>query len=93
MKKVAIRRYGERAYVQLENCRWVKKNGIVAVVDLDRATYSRHTRDFLERREKDGRLIVASGGLPKSFVVYDDGTREESFLSSLGVDALRRRLG
>ena len=93
MKKIGIRRYGGRAYVQLENNRWVKKNGIVAIVDLDRSTYSRVTRDFLSQREKDGRLIVASDGLPKSFVIYDDGRKEQSFLSALSVDALRGRIG
>ena len=76
----------------LENNRWVRKDGIIAVIDLDKSCYSRVTRSFLEKREKDGRLIVASSGLPKSFVVYDDGRREESYLSSLGVEALRGRI-
>ena len=93
MKTVSIRRYGKRAYVPLENNRWVRKNGILALIDLDRACYSRVTRRFLSVREKDGRLIVASSGLPKSFVVYDDGAREESYLSSLGVEALKGRIG
>ena len=79
--------------MQLENNRWLRKNGIVALIDLDKSCYSRTTRAFLRRRENDGRLIVASSGLPKSFIVYDDGRREESYLSALGVDALRKRIG
>ena len=77
----------------LENSRWLRRDGIIAVVDLDKSCYSRVTRDFLRQREKDGRLIVASSGLPKSFLVYDDGQREESYLSALGTDALRGRIG
>lgn len=91
MKRTGIRRYGEKAYVRLENNRIIRKSGILAIVDLDRATYAHVTRDFLRRREKDGRLIVVSTGLPKSFIVYDDGVREETYLSSLGVETMRGR--
>lgn len=91
MKTVAIRRYGDRAYVKLENHRFIRKSGIVAIVDLDRSCYSRVTRNFLSCREKSGRLIVASDGLPRSFVIYDDGLREESYLSALSVETLRAR--
>ena len=92
MKLIRINRYGEKQYIQLENNRFVRKSGVVAIVDFDKSCYSRVTREFLSRREKDGRLIVASDGLPKSFVVYDDGKREESYLSVFGVDALRKRV-
>ena len=92
MKTVDIRTYGKRAFTLLENSRWVRKDGIVAIIDLDRSCYSRVTRDFLARREKDGRLIVASDGLPKSFIVYDDGIREESYLSVFGAEAIKKRV-
>ena len=91
MKTVNIRRYGKRAFIQLENNRWVRKDGVLAIVDFDRACYARVSRRFLSDREKDGRLIVASDGLPKSFVVYDDGQREESYLSVFNVDSIKRR--
>ena len=91
MKTVNIRRYGKKAYIQLENNRWVKKDGVLAIVDVDRACYARVSRAFLAQRERDGRLIVASDGLPKSFVVYDDGRREESYLSVFNVDSLKKR--
>ena len=92
MKRINIRRYGEKQYIQLENSRWMRKSGIVAIIDLDKSCYGKITRKFLSQREKDGRLIVASDGLPKSFVVYDDGRREESYLSVFGVDALKKRV-
>ena len=92
MKRINISRYGEKQYIQLENSRFVRKSGILAIVDFDKSCYSKVTRKFLSQREKDGRLIVASDGLPKSYVVYDDGRREESYLSVFGVDALRKRV-
>ena len=91
MKTVNIRRYGKKAYIQLENNRWIRKDGVLAIVDFDRACYARVSRAFLSQRERDGRLIVASDGLPKSFVVYDDGHREESYLSVFNVDSIKRR--
>ena len=92
MKKVQMRKYGGKAYIRLENNRWLRRGGILAIIDLDKSCYAKVTRDFLSRREKDGRLIVASGGLPKSFIVYDDTRKEESYLSAFGVETLRGRI-
>ena len=91
MKRANIRRYGERAYLQIENGRWLRKDGIVAIVDLDKSTIARQTRIFLEKKEKEGLLTVASAGLPKSFIVYDDGRKEQVFLSVFSPDVLRNR--
>lgn len=76
----------------LENNRWVKREGIVAIVDLDKSTISHVTRKFLKKREDEGRLMTSSTGIPKSFLVYDDGLREEARLSVFSPDVLKKRM-
>ena len=45
----------------------VNEREIVGVFDLDNSTISRHTRDFLSRAQKEGRVVNVSMELPKSF--------------------------
>ncbi len=92
LKKVNIRRYGKKAYVQLENNRWLRRDGIVALVDLDKSTISRVTKNFLRCREKEGTVMISSMGLPKSFIVYDDGMREQVHLSVFLPESLKKRI-
>lgn len=44
---------------------------IVGIFDLDTTTLSKRTREFLNRAEKEGKVINTSSELPKSFVVTD----------------------
>ena len=47
----------------------VPHRDIVGVFDLDNTSSSRLTRAFLEGAERAGRVVNASGDLPKSFVL------------------------
>ena len=42
---------------------------VVGLFDLDNTSSSHLTRSFLERAEKEGRLVNVSDDLPRSFVV------------------------
>lgn len=42
---------------------------VVGLFDLDNTSASRLTRSFLERAEKEGRLVNVSEDLPRSFVL------------------------
>ena len=79
--------------MQIENNRFIRTEGLIAIVDLDKSTISRVTRKFLEKKEKDGLLTVASQGLPKSFLLYDDGQKEQTYLSVFSPEVLRQRAG
>lgn len=79
--------------MQIENNRFIRTEGLIAIVDLDKSTISRVTRKFLEKKEKDGLLTVASQGLPKSFLLYDDGQKEQIYLSVFSPEVLRQRAG
>lgn len=42
---------------------------IIGIFDMDTSTVGKHTRDFLAKAEKGGRVVNVSYELPKSFVL------------------------
>ena len=45
------------------------RDAVVGVFDLDTATVSKHTRDFLRRAQEAGAVISAGEDLPQAFIV------------------------
>jgi len=45
------------------------RDAIVGIFDLDTATVSGHTRDFLRRAQEAGAVIAVGEELPQSFIV------------------------
>lgn len=60
---------------------------IIGVFDMDNATVSGATRDFLNRAQREGRLITVSSDLPKSVIVTDEGI----YISPISARTLLRR--
>lgn len=50
----------------------IHQDDIIGIFDLDNTTVSKRTRDFLARKEKEGRVVNVSYELPKSFVICED---------------------
>lgn len=71
---------GDKAVVPYQN--------ILGVFDLDNATYSKRTREFLERAEESGQLIPLGQRLPASLVVTDAAV----YLSPISAQNLNKRL-
>lgn len=70
----------------------VAKASILAIFDLDNASYSHITRDYLARAEKGGSVVNVSDELPKSFVLCQGaGGRQTVYLSQLAAGTLLRR--
>ena len=66
---------------------------IVGVFDLDNSSWSHRTRAFLEKAEKEGRVVNAASDLPRSFVVRkakDGGSTV--YLSQLSPTTLKGRM-
>lgn len=70
----------------------VAHKDIVGLFDLDNTSSSHLTRKFLERAEKEGRVVNVSDDLPRAFVLC---RREQGppmvYLSQLSAAALLRR--
>ena len=57
-------------YLHLGNGYVARKDEIVGVFDLDTASQSHRTREFLAKAEQAGAVVNAAGAeLPKSFVI------------------------
>ena len=78
-------------YLHLGQNTVVDTEQLLGVFDLDNSTVSKHTRDFLARAQKEGRVVNVSMELPKSFVVCRDKERETVYLSQLSSATLLRR--
>lgn len=66
---------------------------VLGVFDLDNASWSYKTRAFLERAEKEGRVVNAASDLPRSFVLCREGDRPPFvYLSQLSTATLKGRL-
>lgn len=83
-------------YIHLGQDTVVRKEDVVGIFDLDTATISKHTRDYLARAEKAGDVINITLELPKSFIVCRDGERESGrvvYLSQISSATLLKRAG
>ena len=65
---------------------------VLGVFDLDNSSWSHRTRSFLEKAEKEGRVVNAASDLPRSFVLCREGERSTVYLSQLSTATLKGRL-
>ena len=72
----------------------VRRQDIVGVFDMDNTTISPHTREFLTRAEKEGRLTYVSYDLPRSFTVCAPRNRRRAgrvYVSQIAPATLKKR--
>ncbi len=78
-------------YLSIGNDMSVRSGSVVGIFDLDNTTTSKRTRLFLEKAEKEGR-VVPCDDLPKSYVVTVEYGLERVYLTSLSARTLEKRL-
>ena len=78
-------------YLHLGQTTVVATASIVGVFDLDNSTVSKHTRAFLTKAQKEGRVVNVSMELPKSFVVCKERGDLTVYLSQIAPSTLLRR--
>lgn len=78
-------------YLHLGQTTVVATASILGVFDLDNSTVSKHTRAFLTRAQKEGRVRNVSMELPKSFVVCMERGGLTVYLSQIAPSTLLRR--
>lgn len=80
-------------YLHLGQSVVVPFGDVIGVFDMDNTTGSHLTRDFLNRAEKEGRVVDVSGDLPKSFALCATGTGPPKvYLSQLSAATLLKRV-
>lgn len=77
-------------YLHLGQETILRTSDILGVFDLDTTTLSKHTRDYLARAEKEGRVVTVTQELPKSFIVT--ANRDKTiYLSQISAQTLKKR--
>ena len=56
-------------YLHLGQSVVVPYEAVLGIFDLDNASWSHRTRTFLEKAEREGRVVLATEDLPRSFVL------------------------
>lgn len=78
-------------YLSIGNDMAVRSSSIIGIFDLDNTTVSKRGREFLEKAEKDGK-VVPCDDLPKSYVVTAEYGFDRIYLTSLNTVTLEKRL-
>ena len=70
----------------------VRTDEVIGIFDLDNATVSKRTRDYLNKAENNGQVITVGYELPKSFVVCGEKNGDKKiYLSPLSTVTLLGR--
>lgn len=78
-------------YLSIGNDMAVRSSSVIGIFDLDNTTISKRGREFLEKAEKEGR-VVPCDDLPKSYVVTAEYGFDRIYLTSLNTVTLEKRL-
>lgn len=50
----------------------IPEDDVIGIFDLDNASWSKRTRDYLALREREGKIANMSDGLPRTLIVTDE---------------------
>lgn len=70
----------------------VRERAVIGVFDLDNTSWSKRTKEFLERAEENGEIVEATDSLPKSFVLTHEYGMQRVYLTKSNAAALQKRM-
>lgn len=76
-------------YLHIGNEKLISRKSIIGIFDMDTATVSPLTKDFLKEKESEGKTVISSDNLPKSFILTDGG---DIFFSGISTSSLSGRI-
>ncbi len=81
-------------YIHLGNNVMLPTSEIIGIFDLENTSISKRTRDFLNRAEKEGKVITITYDLPRTFVIAGK-TQEDAkiYISQISSQTLLKRTG
>ena len=79
-------------YLHIGNGNSVKRKNIIGIFDLDTATVSKITKDFINKRQKDGAVTYLDSDLPRAFLLLDEDGETKVRLSRISTSGLKIRL-
>ncbi len=66
---------------------------LVGIFDIEKATQSAETRQFLKKMQKEYKAVNLATDLPGAFVVTDNAFTDTVYLTALSASALKKRAG
>ena len=79
-------------YLHIGNGKSVKREDIIGIFDLDTATVSKITKDFINKCQKDGKVTYLDSDLPRAFILLSENDETKVRLSRISTSGLRVRL-
>ena len=79
-------------YLHIGNGQTVKKKEIIGIFDMDTATVSSISKQYLSKKQKEKKVTYSGEDIPRSFLVLEKDGREKVFLSKISTSGLKLRL-
>ena len=81
-------------YILLGNNVMLPTSDIIGIFDLENTSISKRTRDFLNKAEKEGRVITITYDLPRTFVIAGKNFKDAKiYISQISSQTLLKRTG
>lgn len=78
-------------FLHIGNKKSIKKKNIIGIFDLDTATVSGISKDFINRKQKEGLVEYDDDDLPRSFILCDEDEKSVVKLSRISSIGLKIR--
>ncbi|MBQ7255117.1 MAG: DUF370 domain-containing protein [Oscillospiraceae bacterium] len=79
-------------YIPIGGDMSLRSETIIAIFDLDNASWSYKTREFLRRAEENGEVVPITDELPKTMILTREMGLDRVWLSQFGVTTLQKRM-
>ena len=79
-------------YLHIGNGKSVKQKDIIGIFDLDTATVSKITKDFINKCQKKGAVTYLDSDLPRAFILLDENKETKVRLSRISTSGLKQRV-
>ena len=78
-------------YLHIGKEKIIKTDQIIGTFDLDTATISKATRNYLAAAEKSGEVVNVTTELPKTFIVCKEDGKRTVYISQISSSTLNKR--
>ena len=79
-------------YLHIGNGKSVRRKDIIGIFDLDTATVSKITKNFINKSQKEGKVSYFDSDLPRAFLLLDEKGESRIRLSRISTTGLKQRL-
>lgn len=80
-------------YIPIGGDMAVREQSIIGIFDLDNCSWSKRTREFLERAEQNGEVTAVTDELPKAFVLTAEYGIPRVYLTQFSAATIEKRSG